>query len=279
VPAIAALGALGWLWRSERRLLLLFVPALAAYLLFMGVQGRYFGRWLMPVVPLICVLAGYAGIRTADAVARGRRHTGVALALLAGGAICAQGLVYSIHAGLVGSRADTRNITRAWLVAHVPIGTKVLIEPVVPEEWGLDVGHPLPTANGYRWQGFPVLRTNTVDGRFELATGPSVTIENYETLLSPALIGFYEQQGFCWVVTGSQQSGRAYVDHAAVPQAIAYYHALSGDGRLAFESSPYSEGSRPISFSFDWSFDYYPLAYERPGPVMQVYRLDTGRCA
>jgi hypothetical protein len=256
----------------------LFLPALAVYLLFMGVQGRYFGRWLMPIIPLICVLAGYAGIRMADAVARGRRHMGVGLALLAGAVICAQGLVYSIHSGLVNSRADTRNITRAWLVAHVPLGTKVLIEPVVPEEWGLDVGHPLATSNGYRWQGFPVLRKNEVDGNFELNSGPSYTIENYEKLLSPALISFYEREGFCWVVTGSQQSGRAFVDPRAVPQAIAYYKALEKDGRLMYESSPYAKGSRS-GFSFDWSFDYYPLAYERPGPLVKVYRLDGGRCA
>jgi hypothetical protein len=118
-----------------------------------------------------------------------------------------------------------------------------------------------------------------VGGRYHLQSGPSETIENYETLLSPALIGFYEQSGFCWVVTGSQQSGRASVDPRAVPQAIAYYHDLARDGRLMFESSPYANGSRPVAFNFDWSFDYYPLAYLRPGPVMKVYRLDGGRCA
>jgi hypothetical protein len=34
-----------------------------------------------------------------------------------------------------------------------------------------------------------------------------------------------------------------------------------------------------VGFNFDWSFDYYPLAYYRPGPVMSVYRLRGGRCA
>jgi hypothetical protein len=188
-------------------------------------------------------------------------------------------MIYSIHSGLVNSRADTRSLTRAWLVAHVPVGSGVVIEPVVPEEWGLDVGHPLATANGYRWTGFPVLRKNRQDGRFAISTGASVTVENYERLLSPALLGFYERQGFCWVVSGSQQSGRAFVDPGAVPQAIAYYRALASDGRLTFESSPYAKRSRPVSFNFDWSFDYYPLTYERPGPVIKVYRLTGGRCA
>ncbi len=279
LPAIAALIALPLLWFRERRLLAFFVPALIVYLVFMGLQGRYFGRWLMPVVPMICVLAAYTGVRVADSAASRLDRLRPAFALLVGVLLCAQGLVYSIHSGLVNSRADTRNVTRAWLVAHVPVGTKVVIEPVVPEEWGLDVGRPLATSNGYRWAGFPVLRQNMIDGRFVLSSGASETIENYEKLLSPALVSFYESSGFCYVVTGSQQSGRADVDPAAVPQAIAYYAALARQGRLVYEASPYASGATPVGFNFDWSFDYYPLGYSRPGPLVKVYRLDTGRCA
>jgi hypothetical protein len=33
-----------------------------------------------------------------------------------------------------------------------------------------------------------------------------------------------------------------------------------------------------VPFNFDWSFDYYPLAYARPGPEMTVYRLTGGAC-
>jgi hypothetical protein len=286
VPAIAAVLAIPCLYFRERRLLAFFVPALVIYLLFMGLQGRYFGRWLMPVVPIICILAAYTAITAADTLASrlprlrvpGNR-VGATAALLAGALLCAQGLVYSIHSGLVNSRPDTRNIARAWLVAHVPIASGVVIEPVVPEEWGLDVGHPLATKNGYRWRGFPVLRKNELAGRLVLDEGASYTIENYEHLLKPALIPFYEANGFCYVVTGSQQSGRAFVDPAAVPQAIAYYRALDRDGKLVYESSPYARGSKGVEFNFDWAFDYYPLAYVRPGPMVKIFRLSGGRCA
>ena len=63
-----------------------------------------------------------------------------------------------------------------------------------------------------------------------------------------------------------------------MPQAIAYYRALERDGEVVFRASPYSPGAKPVEFDFDWSFDYYPLAYHRPGPVMTVYRLHGGRC-
>ena len=37
--------------------------------------------------------------------------------------------------------------------------------------------------------------------------------------------------------------------------------------------------SGPVGFNFDWSFDSYPMAYERPGPTMIVYRLREDQCA
>jgi hypothetical protein len=81
------------------------------------------------------------------------------------------------------------------------------------------------------------------------------------------------------VIVGSTQRGRAEADPEEVPGALAYYRKLERESRLAYEASPYAAGEGPVEFNFDWSFDYYPLAYHRPGPVMSVYRLKTGRCA
>jgi hypothetical protein len=111
---------------------------------------------------------------------------------------------------------------------------------------------------------------------------PEVGLENYETTLHPALIDFYEREGYCWVITGSTESGRAFADRKAVPGAIAYYRKLARDGEVVYRASPYSHdqggGRDSVSFNFDWSFDYYPLAYRRPGPQMTIYRLHGGRC-
>ncbi len=50
------------------------------------------------------------------------------------------------------SRADTRALARAWMVAHVPVGAQVVVEPIVPDEWVQDVGHPtLTVPDGDRW--------------------------------------------------------------------------------------------------------------------------------
>jgi hypothetical protein len=206
---------------------------------------------------------------------------GIAAAVLIAALLLVQGLVYSVHSGLVLSRADTRNLTRAWLVAHVPAGAAIVAEPVSPDEWARETRPGTATSrNPYRWKKYPSLELRIAPSgtlRTRGALQP-VSIEDYVRTLSPALIAFYERNGYCWVVSGSTQSGRAFADPRAVPLAIAYYRALAREGEVVYRAAPYAHGARPVAFGFDWSFNQYPLAYHRPGPQMTVYRLHGGRC-
>jgi hypothetical protein len=323
VPALAALGGAVTVWRREPRLGWVLVPAPLLYLVFMGAEGRYFGRWLLPIFPILCLLAALFALQLARTLARftqrffeqrtpraerappaerlpstthpstthpatsapqaprAGRVPLVAFTVLVVLALCAQGVLYSVHSGLVLSRADTRALTRAWMVAHVPAGTPVVVEPVVPDEWVQDVGHPtLTTPDGDRWPKYQSL-LSVIDAAGDLRPDEAhvVTLENYELTLSPALISYYEREGFCWVVSGTDESGRAFADPARAPLAVAYYRALARQATVVYSVSPYAPGTRPVAFNFDWSFDYYPLAYRRPGPAMTVYRLHGGRCA
>jgi hypothetical protein len=265
---------------EDRRALLVLGPAPVAYVLFMGTQERFFGRWLLPIFPIACLLGAFAIVRLAQLAARRAPALAPALAVLGAVVLLGQGIVYSLHSAMTLSRTDTRNATRAWLVEHVAPGTKIVVEPVVPDAWATDIGHPYAgTANGARWSKYPTSRSNIAnDGSFIPGPGRIVNIEDYERTLYPALIDNYVKRGYCWVVVGSTQRGRAEAQPEVVPRAIEYYRALEQRSQLAFEASPYRRGSGPVKFNFDWTFDYYPLAYDRPGPVMQVYRLSGGEC-
>ena len=329
-PALAALGGALSVWGRERVLGWVLVPAPIVYLAFMGAEGRYFGRWLLPIFPILCLLAAMFALQLVDRIARradrcargrdsgvsgdlGHPSTGssipaglraaapsrrlrpkpgdtrlwgaspfrLALTTVLVAVLLAQGLVYSIHSGKTLARADTRNLTREWMVAHIPPGAKIVAEPVEPEEWARETEPGTITAhNPFRWGLYPALaRRVTAAGAIAPAyIEPEVGLEDYETTLYPQLIDFYEQAGYCWVIVGSTESGRAYADPREVPHAIAYYRALARRGEVVYRASPYARGQGPVAFGFDWSFDYYPLAYERPGPTMTVYRLRGGRC-
>jgi 4-amino-4-deoxy-L-arabinose transferase-like glycosyltransferase len=280
VPLVGAVAGAVVLAFEDRRALLVLGPAPIVYVAFMGTQERFFGRWLLPIFPIACLLAAFAIVRLAQLAGRRAPALAPALAVLGAVVLLGQGIVYSLHSAMALSRTDTRNATRAWLVAHVPPGTRIVVEPVVPDAWATDIGHPYPgTANGARWSKFPTSRSNIAnDGSVIPGPGRIVNIEDYERTLYPGLIDRYIAKGYCWVVVGSTQRGRAEAQPSVVPRAIEYYRALEQRSKLAFEASPYRRGSGPVKFNFDWTFDYYPLAYERPGPVMQIYRLSGGRC-
>ncbi|HEV2060129.1 MAG TPA: glycosyltransferase family 39 protein [Solirubrobacteraceae bacterium] len=281
VPLCFAVGGAVRLFSDERRLFWMLVPPIIVFVLFMGSQERYFGRWLMPVFPFACVLAAYGAVELTDWLGRrapALRPTVVAAAVVL---LCGQGVVYSLHSGLVLSREDTRNIARDWMVLNVPPGTKVVVEPVVPDQWAQDIGNPSPiTKNGNRWNKYPLSRR--IDPRTGLPVPGAagvVNIEDFERVLHPELVDAFERQAYCYVVVGSTQRGRAEVEPEAVPDALAYYEELERRAEVAYEVSPYSRGKGPVAFNFDWTFNYYPLAYNRPGPTMTIYRLRGGGCA
>ncbi len=288
LPALAALGGAVAIWWRRQALGWLLVPAPILFLAFMGLQGRYFGRWLMPILPLLCLLAAFFALQAAAWIAAAirphRRAVGLAAAGVLAALLLAQGLVYSVHSGLVLARADTRNLTREWMLENLPRRARIVAEPISPDGWAREYpGSVPPSENPGVWRKYPdlVSRLSPSD-----PSGPLlehglkiVGLENYVRTLSPALVDYYEQRGYCWVVSGSTQSGRAFADPRAVPLAIAYYRALKERGEVVFRSSPYAAGAGPVPFGFDWSFDYYPLAYHRPGPTITIYRLRGGRCA
>jgi hypothetical protein len=279
-PLVAGVVGLGLLAVDDRRALLVLGPAPILYVLYMGTQARFFGRWLLPVFPIACLLSAYAIVRLTQLASRRVPALGPALAVLGTALLLGQGIVYSLHSAMTLSEADTRNETRGWLVDNVPANTKIVVEPVVPDAWASDVGRPNPgTANGARWSKFPTSRSNIADdGSVIPGPGRIVNIEDYERTLYPGLIDKYLAKGYCWVVVGSTQRGRAEAQPQIVPRAIDYYRELERRSTLAYEASPYRKGAKPVKFNFDWTFDFYPLAYERPGPVMQIYRLRGGKC-
>ncbi|MEA2405639.1 MAG: hypothetical protein QOE08_2286, partial [Thermoleophilaceae bacterium] len=137
IPVAAALaGAVGLIGR-HRRAAAVLLPAPVVLAVFLALSDRYYARWLLPAYPYLCLLAGAAGVRLAAFATRNRRPGTVAALPLAvvALALAAQGLVSAVHTDRVLARTDTRALTRDWLVAHVPAGSKIAVEPIVPRQW------------------------------------------------------------------------------------------------------------------------------------------------
>ena len=311
VPAVAAIVGAFALARARNRVFWLLVPTAILYILFMGSASRWFGRWLLPLFPVLAVLAGIGAFFVVDALARRWPRARYAWVGLAAVLLLGQAVVYSIHSDRLLSRPDTRAQVRDWMVEHLTPDTKIAYEPVIPDAYYRQAGFLAPAPNdGNRWNIFfadetpQSTLTATTDtspaseaarqfaDRLGVSLLPNelpdsvlpnrrtqdpgvVGGEGYTRDLSPALLDVYRANGVCYVVSGSIQAQRALVDPRHVPQAAAYYRALRRQAKPVYVASPYHQG-KSVKFNFDWSFDYYPLAYERPGPLMTVWKLN--RC-
>ncbi len=282
IPVLAAVGGTVALALRDWRRALVLAPPVVVFVLFMGTQDRFFARWGLPVYPLLCLLAAHGAVSAVSwglaRLPRGRSPVwaGAVAALV----LCLQGAVFAVHNDGVLAQQDTRGAAREWMVRNVPEGAKVVIEPVVPDSWATDPGRASRvTGNGSRWVKWRTSRSRVLnDGTVTKGKGRIVKLEDYERTLRPSLVDSYRRGGFCWVLTGSTQQGRAEVEPRQVPQAIRYYDALGRAGKVAFTALPTGK-ARPVhDFSFDFSFDYYPLTYERPGPEIVIYRLAGGKC-
>jgi 4-amino-4-deoxy-L-arabinose transferase-like glycosyltransferase len=264
LPSLAAIGGAVLLAREDRRRALVLVPIVPLFLLYIGLQSRYFGRWLLPAFPIACILAGYAAVRAADWLAARMRQPQMAagLAAVAALALAVQGLVHSVHNDRVLSRAHTLNLTRSWMLGHVPRDAKLITEPFFANAWN----SPWPRA---------------ITSPRLLLGGESA----YARYLSNRLVRAYLSHGYCWVVASSNYWGLALKDPVIGDRAHSYYGALARHGDVRFSASPWGDASRPggpgkdvVPFDYDFSYDFYPLSYRRPGPMVQVYRLHGGRC-
>lgn len=281
VPSVlAVIGAVHLFMRDRMRFWVL-VPAPLLYILFMGSQVRFFARWLLPVSPIIALLAGVGALAVATWVlkspVKARRPRALAVIFMI---VCAQGIVYSVHSSMVLGRSDTREIAREWMFENVPPNVKIVLEPIVPSAWITGIGKDEQASFGKdRWVKFAVGKSQldpktgvlTPDGKPVL-----VSVEDFQRVLRDDLIARYQRGGFCLVIVGSSQRGRAEAEPQEVPDALRYYDELEKNSTVIFRTTPYGDERKKVPFSFDWAFTYFPLAYERPGPEITVYRLHDG---
>jgi 4-amino-4-deoxy-L-arabinose transferase-like glycosyltransferase len=106
--ALAALAGVVVVARRDWRRALLLASFPVALFLYLSLQSRYFGRWLLPAYPALALLAGAALVQAGDWLTRRRRWLApfavAGLTLL----VLLQGLVADVRTTAVLGREDTR---------------------------------------------------------------------------------------------------------------------------------------------------------------------------
>jgi len=293
--AVAALaGAALELRRNLVRGLMLIAVPLALFV-YLSAQSRYFGRWLLPAYPALAMLAAAAIGQASELVSEGwRRRPAWARAAFAAAltaVVLIQPLAADIRSGQVLGRDDTRQQARDWLEARYPPELRASVEPAVPGRWFRS--NPEGTApswlsrcpkrDGWTEPGWSYLAAGgaRVCAQYKpgLVARPDggVRASAYHAVLDPGVIDDYRLYGYCLIATVDVVRDRAL--QTGDRDARAYYDRLARESRVVKTFSPYDEGADPVPFSFDLSYNYYPPEYHRPGPTVQINRLDRCRQA
>jgi hypothetical protein len=253
-------------FRRDRVRGFLFILYPIALFLYMGIQTRYFGRWLLPMYPVLVLLAGVGVVRVVELIPGRRRVLEAALVAVITALVLIQPLIHDISSNQVLGRQDTRQEAKDFLVKNYPRSLRVVIEPAVPN-------------NFYRVEGEKTRQRQFVRGfirdirRAANIDAPDGVTTTYASTLNPAAIDQYRSKGFCLVATMSLIRGRA--ENAKVPDALAYYNRLERESKQVFTISPFRAGEKPVPLHFDFSYNYYNHAYYRPGPVVRIYELNN----
>ncbi len=228
-------AGLGWaLWRRTR-FDVLVVPYVLGYYIYIGTWTALADRYLLPIIPLLIVLAMRFIVEVVGLRPRARRAV-VPLAVAVLVAAFLVPLAASIEFDRELSGPDMRVVAKQWIETHLPQGTSIAVEthgpPLVGAEAAADYRTAGVDAVAYQVTRLELPAPATPDGSRELAA--------------------LRTQGVEYVVVSGAVFERVLAAAEVYPVAAEFYRRLDAESELVKEFRP-GPGER--------------------GPVLKVYRI------
>ncbi len=269
---MAALIGCVWLSLRRRPADLVLLSGIVVYYGVAGSGKSIFVRYMVPLVPLLCVVAGAAVCRVMRTLS-GRWLVAAALALAVPTTIATW-----LHNRLL-SRVDTRVLAAEWIQEHLPSGTRVALA-------GTAYGHPrLRTTDSWKRERLQDLRRagewrRKLEAELSLADklpGPRYDIlelrganpQRLRSVWAEYSVEHLQEAGVRWVVTQEHPLDFSNLDPS-------FRADLRRFGNLVYEIEPFRDSGTEPSFDPIDAF-YVPLAgfsaVARPGPTIRIFRL------
>jgi 4-amino-4-deoxy-L-arabinose transferase-like glycosyltransferase len=236
-----SVAGLAWSLYRRRRADLVLAPYVLVYYVYVSGWSALNDRYLLPIVPVLALLAArFAVSLTRLGAVRRRLVVPVAAALLF--AALALPLSASIAYDRALAGADVRSIAKTWVETHIPPGTTVAVEPYSPPLVS-DLALSFYVAAG---------RTPASYRLLELPLPLPGRQDTWSSLSSLRL------QGARYVIVSSLVYRRVLAAPLVYPVRVAFYHSLAEQGRLIRRFAP-GPGQR--------------------GPTILIYRLPGAAAA
>ena len=203
--------------KDRARWLLLLFPLI--FIVFITGVGILWERWIVPAIPFLCLIAGFAAVWIADRLGRIQKQAGVAAVMGAARVMSLPLAQLSVLHGDYLIAPETRTLARAWMLEHIPQGTRVLLERHGPQP---------PKA----------LFTTFEERRGEVT--PIDISQRTEHLYAVGELGLlkdFDQIGATGIeyMVLTDYYSRYLEEAAAWPEMIARYETLRGMGEIIYE--------------------------------------------
>jgi hypothetical protein len=233
---LALVMGAGVIWAIRRRTLgdILLVSFIIPYFILASITGVYFARYIIPILPLIGLLAARL---LWEIVPQGRRllWVGGAAAIL-----LIQPVERIARYTHIQAQTDTRTIASYWIAENIPPGSKLALEwhtPAVDDR---------------------VYEYNTVDFY-------GLSVHDLEK---------YVEEGYEYLIVSSFIRDVVLLRPDADSEKRAFYQQLAEQAELIYELTPYTTQEAPPYKIDQVLGPITSLdQMERPGPIIQIYHL------
>jgi Dolichyl-phosphate-mannose-protein mannosyltransferase len=118
--------------KQNEKWLLISFPVF--FILFISSLNLRWERWIVPIIPFLCILIAYAIYKVAS-WSKHQLNSRVALVLVLSSSIAVSTpmLNLGLRQGYDMSLIDTRTLTRQWIINHIPTGSSILAEANTPQ--------------------------------------------------------------------------------------------------------------------------------------------------
>ncbi len=210
--ALAAFGGVLAVWRRQPKQVLL-VGFAVVFLLGISRSPLHWQRWIIPILPLLALLAAYGlnGIFEHLSVHARLRLSMQRALILAAVLLIAAWPAYQLVLQDIGqARPSTRVLAREWMVENLPVGSQIAVE----------------------WYTAPLHGTDfSVSGQFSLARHPMES---------------YLDDGYHYLVASSLIYDRYFAEPDRYTAEIAFYETLFAEERLVQKFEPSNTRGGPV---------------------------------
>jgi hypothetical protein len=225
----------------------------ASYYALLARSPHYVSRYLVPVVPILCILAALGLVFVVNLVFSHRQQLINVTVSVVVALVVLQPLAMSVRHNVLLTRVDTRSIAKEWIESHIPPGTSVAVD------WQKHAP-PLRMVE----DAFPVS-----DPQYDVMVANGIGLPEYS-------LDYYRRAGVEYLILSSYIDDLILTSPADVAVRERFYQDLENESHLVYSIVPYSGDEGKPPFLFDQMFG--PVTslwrFERPGPVIRVYRIE-----